>query len=103
MQKYAIILDGIVINSIEYELEPNHPIPGFDSACIAVQSEIAGPGYTYKNGLFTAPSPYPSWILENKILSISERCKSICYLLFANDGVNIVKTEGNYVFSSYIN
>jgi hypothetical protein len=38
-----------------------------------------------------------------KILSISERCKSICYLLFANDGVNIVKTEGNYVFSSYIN
>jgi hypothetical protein len=67
MQKYAIILDGIVINSIEYELEPNHPIPGFDSACIAVQSEIAGPGYTYKNGLFTAPSPYPSWILENNI------------------------------------
>jgi hypothetical protein len=55
MKKYAIIQDGIVVNTIEYETQPDSPIPGFDETYIAVQSDVAGPGYTYENGVFIAP------------------------------------------------
>ena len=34
-----------------------------------------------------------------KILSISEGCKSVNYLLFATDGTNTVESEGNHTFS----
>jgi hypothetical protein len=55
MKKYAIIQNGIVVNTIEYETQPDSPIPGFDETYIAVQSDVAGPGYTYENGVFVAP------------------------------------------------
>jgi hypothetical protein len=55
MKKYAIIQNGIVVNTIEYETQPDIPIPGFDETYIAVQSDVAGPGYTYENGFFVAP------------------------------------------------
>jgi hypothetical protein len=55
MKKYAIIQNGIVVNTIEYKTQPDSPIPGFDETYIAVQSDVAGPGYTYENGVFVAP------------------------------------------------
>jgi len=67
MQRYAII-DGInVVNVINYETPPDHPLPGLDSKYIAVESDVASPGYTYVNNIFTPPQPYPSWILENNV------------------------------------
>lgn len=57
LQNYAII-DGInVINVIEYEEQPSSPPPGFDEPIIAVQSDVAGPGWTYVDGQFIAPTP----------------------------------------------
>lgn len=54
-QRYAII-DGInVINIIQYEEQPSNPPPGFDEPIIAVQSDTAGPGWTYVDGVFIAP------------------------------------------------
>ena len=55
LQNYAII-DGInVINIIQYDSQPTNPPPGFESPIIAVQSDTAGPGWTYINGVFIAP------------------------------------------------
>ena len=55
LQNYAII-DGInVINIIQYEDQPSNPPPGFESPIIAVQSDTAGPGWTYVDGQFIAP------------------------------------------------
>lgn len=65
MQRYAIIKDGLVVNVIEYESQPSNPPPAFDDTHIAIQSDIAGTGFTYENELFTAPKPYPSWVLVN--------------------------------------
>jgi hypothetical protein len=65
VNKYAIIKNGLVINVIEYESQPNNPPPTFDNTCIAVQSDIAGPNWTYANGTFTRPCPYSSWTLIN--------------------------------------
>jgi hypothetical protein len=67
MQRYAIIQNGLVVNVIEYETAPSNPPPAFDETHIAVQSDIAGPGFTYANGVFTPPLPYPSWVLENNV------------------------------------
>ena len=65
-QKYAII-DGInVINCIEYDEQPSNPPPGFDSPVIAVQSDVAGPGWTYVDGQFVAP-PVPAPTPEDLI------------------------------------
>jgi len=67
MQRYAIIQNGLVVNVIEYESQPSNPPPAFDDSHIAVQSDIAGPGFTYENGVFTAPQPFPSWVLVNNL------------------------------------
>ena len=59
LQNYAII-DGInVINIIQYEEQPSNPPAGFESPIIAVQSDTAGPGWTYVDGVFIAP-PVPA-------------------------------------------
>ena len=59
LTRYAII-DGInVVNVIEYENPPGNPPPGFPYNYIAVQSDIAGPGWIYENGVFSDPSPPP--------------------------------------------
>lgn len=67
MQRYAIVKDGLVVNVIEYESQPTTPPPGFEDGYVAIQSDVAGPGYTYANGIFTPPQPYPSWILVDNI------------------------------------
>lgn len=65
MDKYAIIQDGVVVNYIEYESQPENPPPGFEEGTIAVLNNDIGVGYTYKDGVFTPPQPYPSWTLVN--------------------------------------
>ena len=65
MNKYAIIQDGVVINYIEYEEEPTNPPAGFPEGTIAILNNDIGVGYTYKDGVFTAPQPYQSWVLVN--------------------------------------
>jgi hypothetical protein len=65
MQKYAIIKNGLVVNSIEYDSQPSNPPPAFDDSHIAIQSDVAGVNWTYANGVFTQPKPYASWILVN--------------------------------------
>lgn len=67
MDTYAIIDKNIVVNIIDYETQPIAPIPGLDTSYIAVLANGAGIGWTYENGLLTAPQPYPSWILENNV------------------------------------
>lgn len=67
MQTYAIIENGKVVNIIEYETQPIQPIPGLDPTHIAVLANGAGPGWTYANGIFTPPQPYPSWTLVNNV------------------------------------
>ena len=57
LTRYAII-DGInVVNVIEYENPPGNPPPGFPKTFIAVQSDQAGPGWLYENGVFSDPTP----------------------------------------------
>lgn len=59
LQKYAII-DGInVINVIEYENPPGDPPPGFPDNYIAIQTDVAGPGWLHENGQFIDPTPPP--------------------------------------------
>jgi len=62
LTRYAII-DGInVVNVIEYENPPGNPPPGLPDNFIAVQTDVAGPGWLYENGEFvnpTPPSPLP--------------------------------------------
>ena len=59
--RYAII-DGIdVINVIDYDEQPSNPPPGFEEPIIAVKSDVAGPGWTYVDGVFIAPpTPAPT-------------------------------------------
>ncbi len=65
MKRYAIINDQNVINVIEYETAPSNPPPGFESPIIAVQSDVAGPGWEYINGHFVAPVvPVPEPTIE---------------------------------------
>jgi hypothetical protein len=67
MNKYAIIQNGVVINYIEYETEPTNPPLGFEEGTVAILNNEVGVGYTYKDGVFTEPQPYPSWTLvDNK-------------------------------------
>ena len=67
MNTYAIIDGNKVVNIIDYETQPNTPIPGLDPSYIAVLSNGSGIGWTYENGVFTAPQPYPSWTLINNV------------------------------------
>jgi hypothetical protein len=57
LTRYAIIHGINVINVIEYENPPGDPPPGFAAPIVAVQSDIAGPGWIYENGVFSDPTP----------------------------------------------
>lgn len=57
MKIYAIIKDGIVVNTIEYEEQPTTPPAGFEDGHIAVQTNEASIGWIYANGIFTNPNP----------------------------------------------
>ena len=58
--KYAIVKDGVVINTIEYDEQPTTPPPGFEDGHIAVQADTANIGWNYANGQFTDPNPSTS-------------------------------------------
>ena len=67
LKKYAIIQGNDVINVIEYESDPGNPPPGFEDGIIAVQSDVAGPGWTYESGQFVEPpmpAPTPKELLD---------------------------------------
>jgi hypothetical protein len=66
LQNYAIINGINVINVIEYDTPPSNPPPGFEAPIIAVQSNVAGPGWTYVGGVFIAP-PVPAPTPEDLI------------------------------------
>ena len=55
MARYAIVDGENVVNVIEYDEEPSNPPPGFDPQIVAVQSDIAGPGWNYINDELVAP------------------------------------------------
>jgi hypothetical protein len=54
---YAIIKDGVVVNVIEYELQPATPPDGFEEGHIAIQADRVNIGWVYANGEFTDPNP----------------------------------------------
>jgi hypothetical protein len=55
MNTYAIVKDGVVVNTIEYAEQPTTPPPGFEDGYEAIQSSEASIGWTYENGQFTNP------------------------------------------------
>ena len=57
MNKYAIVKDGVVVNVIEYAEQPTTPPPGFEAGHVAIQADVANPGWHYANGQFTDPNP----------------------------------------------
>jgi hypothetical protein len=77
MQMRYAIIDGInVINVIDYDTPPSNPPPGFESPIIAVQSDTAGPGWTYVNGVFIAP-PVPAPTPEELIAQCKQTATGI--------------------------
>jgi len=121
LQRYAII-DGInVINVIEYEAQPSNPPPGFDETIIAVQSDTAGPGWTYVNGQFIAPpvpAPTPAELIAQckatatgilsatdwtAIPDVADPLKSNPYLMNQADFVSYRSTVRNYAVNPVAN
>ena len=74
--RYAIIDLTVVINIIDYDTPPSNPPPGFESPIIAVQSDTAGPGWTYVDGQFIAPTP-PTPTPEELIVQCKTTATSI--------------------------
>ena len=65
MDKYAIIQNGVVINYIEYETQPDNPPPSFPEGTIAILNNNIGVGWTYVNGEFVPPVyPKQPWELN---------------------------------------
>jgi hypothetical protein len=67
MQTYAIIFNGVVVNIIDYEIQPSNPPAGMEEGYIAILANGAGIGWTYNNEILTPPKPYTSWILVNNV------------------------------------
>ncbi len=59
MIRHAIIKDGIVINTVEYDTIHSGKPPGFEEGTTAIQNDTASPGWLYENGVFTDPTPPP--------------------------------------------
>ena len=57
MNTYAIVKNGIVINTVEYDKQPTTPPPSFEEGHVAVQTDVASIGWHYANGTFTDPNP----------------------------------------------
>ncbi|WP_295170123.1 hypothetical protein [uncultured Brevundimonas sp.] len=57
MTAYVVIreADGLVVNRISYEGDDFDPGPGL----FVVQSDVAGIGWTYADGVFSEPPPQP--------------------------------------------
>jgi hypothetical protein len=58
---------NLVVNIIEYEAAPETPPAGFSDGIIAVVSSKASIDWTYADGVFTEPQPYPSWTLVSNV------------------------------------
>lgn len=66
MKKFAVMSDDNIVENviIGNSLEEVSLLLG--KTCIEYGDEdIVGIDYTYADGVFTAPKPYPSWVLEN--------------------------------------
>ena len=55
--KYAIVKNGVVVNTIEYDSQPTTPPPGFEDGYEAIQKDFVNIGWHYTNGQFTDPNP----------------------------------------------
>jgi hypothetical protein len=67
LTRYAIVDGETVINVIDYEIAPSNPPSGFENPIIAVQSDLAGPDWTYINGEFVSPpvlQPTPQQLID---------------------------------------
>ena len=96
--RYAII-DGInVINVIDYDEQPSNPPPGFERPIIAVQSDVASPGWTYVDGQFIAP-PTPAPTPEELIA----QCKATATgILSATDWTSIPDVGNPQISNPYL-
>lgn len=65
--RYAIINGEDVVNVIDYEEPPGNPPPGFSNNYVAVQSDVANPGWKYISGQFIDPNPPPPAPLPPKV------------------------------------
>jgi hypothetical protein len=77
LQNYAIIDNVNVINIIQYEEQPFNPPPGYENPIIAVQSDIAAPGWTYVNGQFIDPYIPPAPTPEELIAKCKQNASAI--------------------------
>lgn len=60
MSNYAIILNGVVVNVVAYASAPTpDELVPFGAGAIAIQNDVAGPGWTYANSTLTNPTPPP--------------------------------------------
>lgn len=57
MDRYAIVQNGVVINVVEYENQPDNPPPGFDEGCVAIKNSNSNTGWRYQDGQFADPNP----------------------------------------------
>lgn len=62
---YAIVKDGVVVNTIEYQEQPTTPPPGFEDGHVAIQADHVSPNWHYANGTFTNPNPPEVVVIEN--------------------------------------
>ena len=67
MKRYAIIKDGVVLNAVEYETQPIGTPAGFEEGAVAIPDLWASIDWTYADGVFTEPQPYPSWTLVSNV------------------------------------
>lgn len=107
LTRYAIIDSTNVINVVEYEEAPGNPPPGFESPIIAVQSDVAGPGWTYVDNEFVAPPAPPTpvyvpqqapmWAVRSvlKTGGLFDQAQSIIDAS-TNENLKLVWEYGNY-------
>jgi len=58
--RYAIVLNGQVVNVVDYDAPPSTPPLGMEEGHQAIQSEVAGPGWVYSSGVLIDPNAAPS-------------------------------------------
>lgn len=88
MQKYAIVKDGVVVNTIEYESQPSTPPAGFDEGHTAIQADHVSIGWNYSNGEFTNLNPP----VVNEVPASTTPTMSLTDMILA-DPVELVKLK----------
>lgn len=97
MERYAIIDGSDVVNVIDYESQPSNPPPGFDAPIIAVQSDTAGPGWKYVDGVFITP-PVPP-LTDSELIA---QCKSQAASLLASTDWSEIASVTNTANNPYL-